>query len=156
MIQISSANIVYGKYLWLILTVVGNLVVYISDGSRISWGDFIGFNIGSLFTAGTISVYAFRLWDASVSGSTVLMSRGNVGIEFDISEIKNIEAIPNLLSKGLPPFVNIILKEPVDGKTEFKFLPSRERLDESLLIHPWRELYRERVQQSMKRRGARR
>lgn len=154
--KISAANLVYGKYAWLLIAVIGNTCLYLNRGQFIGWGEFLAFNAGSLFTAGIVSIYAFRLWDASISGRTVRVCRNNTAIEFDISEIKNIEAVPNLLTRRMPPFIEIILKEPVDGMSKFKFLPSWKRLDETMLIQPWRELYRERAKESMKRRGARR
>lgn len=154
--QVSSANVVYFKYAWLIGAILCNTLVFLFKGGVPTWGSLFLANMSSLGTLGIVSVYALRLWDVSVDGTTVVVYRNNTSFEFDIREIKKIELIPNLISKGMPPFVNIILQKPVSGVQEFKFLPAKQRLDEPYLIQPWKELYRAQVQDSLRKRRARR
>lgn len=75
MIRVSSANIIYGKYSGLALTFVGNVLLLAMKNDVGSVGRIIAFNGGVFFTAGLISIYAFRLWDVEVYGDIVVAKR---------------------------------------------------------------------------------
>ena len=155
--KISSSHVVYAKYAGLVLAIVGNFILLTAKGQFHGAGSFIAYNGGLFFTAGLISIYAFRLWDVEMNDQTVIVSRFNQRIEFNLTDIRRIDVTPNVIMRNSgPPFVNIILSKEIEGRTEFKYFPSSNRLDEHLLIEPWKKIYREWAQQSMKRRGARR
>lgn len=157
MIKISSANIVYGKYFGLVLIFAGNFLLLAANDNVNSWGQIIGFNSGVFLTAGLISIYAFKLWDVEVQGDVVVATRFKKTIEFTLRDIRKIDVTPNLIMRNNgPPFVNIILISEIDGVSELKYFPSSDRKDEHLLVEPWKKVYRDWAQESMKRRKARR
>jgi hypothetical protein len=157
MIQVSSSNVVYGKYGGLIITIGGNFLLAAKENHFSKLSDFIALNIPVFFTAGLISIYAFRLWDVAINGNAVVAKRLNTNLHFTLNDIRNIDVTPNIImGNNAPPFVNIKLNRTIDGVTEVKYFPSKNRLDEKLLIGPWKDVYREWAQESMKRRKARR
>jgi hypothetical protein len=139
------------------LAFAGNFLLLAAKDNVNSWGQIIAFNGSLFFTAGLISIYAFRLWDVEVEGDVVVAIRFKKRIEFTLRDIRRIDVTPNLIMRNNgPPFVNIILISEIDGVSELKYFPSSDRKDEHLLIEPWKKVYREWAQESMKRRKARR
>jgi hypothetical protein len=157
MVKISSANVVYGKYLGLFLALVGNFALLVAKDQFRGFGNFIGLNGGLFFTAGIVSIYSFRLWDIEADGETVVATRFNNRLEFKLSDIRRIDVTPNIIMKNTaPPFVDIIFNKEIEGRTEIRYFPSKSRIDEKLLIEPWKNVYRAWAQESMKKRKARR
>jgi hypothetical protein len=153
MTRVSSPVIVIWKYFGPFVLLVINVVLLTRE--EINYHALIAVNAGAGLILGFVSVYFFRLWDVDINGQAVIAKRFKKTITFTLSDIRTINITPNIID-DMPPFVNIILNKKRKGVFKIKYFPSSDRKDEELLIGPWKEVYREWAQESLKRRKARR
>ncbi len=152
---ISSSIIPVARYAPFVVIVVVNLVFAFNYDSVVPEA-FLTANGAMFLTFGFFSILIFRLWNIRIEGERIFASRGKRRMEFTIHDIGNIELDPNFIFRNGPPFVKMILQEKVDGIGEVRFLPPRNKLHEQLLLDPWKKWRIGKVQESIRRRGARR
>jgi hypothetical protein len=160
MTRISSAVVVAWKFSGPFVLFVGNFIIITTGLSheQFNYEALIAFNGAIFCTLGLLSLYAFQLWDVDVDGQTVIAKRFKKVVEFNLGDIRKITITPNILDRDdtMTPFVNIILNKKKKGFYKIKYYPSSNRKDEELLIDPWHRIYQDWVQESLKRRKARR
>lgn len=115
---------------------------------------------------GLLFLIPFRnLWHVFAEGENLLIQKGNKEIRFALRDISNINQNyerrnrPRLFSNDnrMLTVKEVILNHPVDGISRFRYVATEEdEKDDELLIQPWKKMYRKRVQESLKRRGAKR
>lgn len=154
--KVSSNHTIFLRLGGILISLVYNFILLLFRGTFRGVDDFIVMNIGPLLLTIFATFWALRFWDVGSDGKKIIVSRYGTAYEIELGEIKNLEIVPNLLNKTLPPFIRIIIQKPIDGRSEFVYYSSIGRQDEKFLIEPWRKLRIERTQQSLKKRNARR